>query len=61
MNPLFKEYHADARQRLIRKYLEGELEVWVEPDRFCGLEEVPAAVHSLLAGQNMGKVVVKIP
>lgn len=61
MNPLFKEYHADARQRLIRKYLEGELEVWVEPDRFCGLEQVPAAVHSLLAGQNMGKVVVKIP
>lgn len=60
MNRLFTEYHADARERLIAKYLAGDLQVWVDADRFVGLEQVPAAVNSLLAGQNLGKVVVKI-
>ncbi len=60
MNPLFKAYHADARERLIAQYLAGDLEVWVEPDRFRGLDQVAAAVNSLMAGENLGKVVVKL-
>jgi NADPH-dependent curcumin reductase CurA len=60
MNPLFKAYHADARERLLARYLAGDLDIWVDPDRFCGIDQVPAAVNSLIAGENMGKVVVKI-
>lgn len=60
MNPLFPEFQADARGRLIADYRAGKLSVWVDPTPFRGLEALPAAVEHLLAGRNLGKVVLDL-
>lgn len=60
INPHFEEFHPDAANRLIGLYERGELEVFVDPTPFVGLEDVPAAVEHLLSGKNLGKVVVKL-
>lgn len=60
MNPLYAEHHPDAARRLLRLYADGHLRVLVDPGGFSGLESVPAAVAHLLAGRNLGKVVVRL-
>lgn len=60
MNPLFGEYHAEAAQRLLRMYADGALRVLVDASDFHGLEAVPRAIEHLLAGRNLGKVVVRL-
>jgi len=60
INPHFEEFHPDAARRLLSLYERGELEVFVDPLEFSGLEDVPAAVEHLLNGKNLGKVVVKL-
>ncbi|NKB43923.1 MAG: zinc-binding dehydrogenase [Alphaproteobacteria bacterium] len=60
INPHFEEYHPHAAERLIGWYQSGEIEVFVDPVPFVGLEDVPAAVNHLLSGKNLGKVVVKL-
>lgn len=60
INPHFEEFHPAAAERLIGLYQRGELEVFVDPKPFTGLEDVPAAVEHLLKGKNLGKVVVKL-
>lgn len=60
INPHFEEFHPDAAKRLIGLYERGELEVFVDPEPFVGLEAVPAAVEHLLSGKNLGKVVVRL-
>ncbi len=60
INPHFEEFHPDAAQRLIGMYQRDEIEVFVDPVEFIGLEDVPAAVEHLLSGKNLGKVVVKL-
>ena len=60
MNRLFTEYHPAARQKLLRWYQEGALQVRVDMERFEGLASVPDAVEHLLGGNNIGKVVVRL-
>jgi hypothetical protein len=60
MNHLYAEYHADAAERLLALHASGKLRVLVDPTPFDGLRAVPDAVEHLLAGRNLGKVVVRI-
>ncbi len=60
MNWRFAEYAAEARARLFHMVEAGELEALVDGERFAGLEGVPDAVEHLLAGANLGKVVVDL-
>ncbi|MBT5239449.1 MAG: zinc-binding dehydrogenase [Rhodospirillaceae bacterium] len=60
INPHFEEFHPDAARRLIGMYQRDEIEVFVDPVEFIGLEDVPGAVEHLLSGKNLGKVVVKL-
>jgi NADPH-dependent curcumin reductase CurA len=57
--PLYQEYAAEARDRLLNLFYSGKLKVTIEPTQFRGIESIPAAVKYLLSGQNCGKVVVK--
>jgi NADPH-dependent curcumin reductase CurA len=60
INPHFEEYHPEAAERLLDWHEKGEIEVFVDPVTFVGLEDVPAAVQHLVSGKNIGKVVVKL-
>jgi NADPH-dependent curcumin reductase CurA len=60
INPHFKEAEAGAISRLLDFYQAGRLQVWVDPTPFVGLEAVVDAVEYLLAGKNIGKVVVRL-
>ena len=60
MNYRFAEYAADARRRLLDLYAEEEIVPLVDSSQFAGLESVPDAVDYLLAGRNIGKVVVDL-
>jgi hypothetical protein len=57
--PLYQEYAADARDRLLNLFYSGKLKVAIDPTQFNGIESIPAAVEYLLSGQNCGKVVVR--
>jgi NADPH-dependent curcumin reductase CurA len=56
--PLYQEYAAEARDRLLNLFYAGKLQVAVDPTRFNGIESIPSAVQYLLDAQNCGKVVV---
>jgi NADPH-dependent curcumin reductase CurA len=57
--PLYREYEAGARDRLLALFDAGKLQVAVDRIPFIGLEDIPAAVRHLLDGRNIGKVVVR--
>jgi NADPH-dependent curcumin reductase CurA len=57
--PLYQEYAAEARDRLLELFYSGKLKVAIDPTQFKSIESIPAAVEYLLSGQNCGKVVVK--
>jgi NADPH-dependent curcumin reductase CurA len=57
--PLYQEYAAEARDRLLNLCYSGKLQVAVDPTQFNGIESIPTAVKYLLDGQNCGKVVVR--
>jgi NADPH-dependent curcumin reductase CurA len=57
--PLYQEYAAEARDRLLNLFYSGKLKVTVDPTQFNGIESIPTAVNYLLDGQNCGKVVVR--
>ncbi|MEA5534269.1 zinc-binding dehydrogenase [Crocosphaera sp. XPORK-15E] len=57
--PLYQEYAAEARDRLLNLFYSGQLKVAVDPTQFNGIESIPNAVKYLLDGQNCGKVVVR--
>lgn len=59
-NPAFPEHFAAAAQRILALYYEGRLRVLVDPVRFAGLGSVTDAEEHLLAGRNIGKVVVSL-
>jgi len=59
-NPAFSEFFADAARRILDLYYAGGLRVLVDPRPFVGLEAVADAVEYLLAGQNAGKVVIRL-
>ena len=57
--PLYQEYAAEARDRLLHLFYAGKLKIAIDPTPFKGIESIPTAVEYLLAGQNCGKVVVR--
>jgi len=57
--PLYQEYAAEARDRLLNLFYSGKLKVAIDPTQFKGIESIPSAVEYLLSGQNCGKVVVR--
>jgi hypothetical protein len=59
-NPAFPEFFDDAAARILDLYDRGELEAFVDPTPFVGLESVADAVEYLLSGRSRGKVVVGI-
>jgi NADPH-dependent curcumin reductase CurA len=59
-NPAFPEYFDDACRRVLDLYYAGALRVLVDPTPFVGVAAVADAVEHLLAGRNLGKVVVRL-
>lgn len=57
--PLYQEYAAEARDRLLNLFYSSKLQVAVDTSQFNGIESIPTAIQYLLSGQNCGKVVVK--
>ncbi|MBD0266224.1 MAG: zinc-binding dehydrogenase, partial [Tolypothrix sp. Co-bin9] len=57
--PHYKEYTAEARDRLLNLFYTDKLKVAVDPTQFQGIESISNAVEYLLSGQNCGKVVVR--
>ncbi|HYX14173.1 MAG TPA: zinc-binding dehydrogenase [Nostoc sp.] len=57
--PHYKEYMAEARDRLLNLFYTNKLKVAVDPTQFQGIESIPDAVEYLLSGQNCGKVMVR--
>ncbi|WP_245894011.1 zinc-binding dehydrogenase [Chamaesiphon polymorphus] len=57
--PLYQEYAAAARDRLLDSFYSGKLQVAVDPTQFNGIESISTAVKYLLNGHNCGKVVVR--
>lgn len=58
--PLYQEYAAEARDRLLNFFYSGKLKVAIDPTQFNGIASIPVAVKYLLGGQNCGKVVVRL-
>jgi len=59
-NQSFPEFFDEAARRIVALYEAGELKVLIDPTPFVGLESVADAVEHLLAGRNLGKVVVRL-
>ena len=57
--PHYKEYIAEARDRILNLFYTDKLKVAVDPTQFQGIESIPNALEYLLSGQNCGKVVVR--
>ncbi|MEH2349448.1 MAG: zinc-binding dehydrogenase [Nostoc sp.] len=57
--PHYKEYMAEASDRLLNLFYSRKLKVAVDPTQFNSIESIPAAVEYLLSGKNCGKVVVR--
>ena len=60
MNYRFAEFAGDARERLLDMYAKSEIVPLVDAASFKGLSGVAPAVEHLLAGDNVGKVVVDL-
>jgi NADPH-dependent curcumin reductase CurA len=58
MNYRFAAFADDARKRLIAMTLDGRITPLLDSNKFIGLDSVADAVELLLAGKNLGKVVV---
>ena len=52
--------HRPAFDRLLRLHAEGRLRVALDPTPFRGVESLPDAVHHLVNGGSIGKVVVDV-
>lgn len=60
MNWRLADHHAGARERLFSMLARGEIAPLIDATRFEGLESVADAVEHLLAGRNLGKVMVEL-
>jgi NADPH-dependent curcumin reductase CurA len=56
--PLYQEYAAEARDRLLKLFYSGKLDVIVDQTEFKSIESIPNAIKYQLDGQNCGKVVL---
>lgn len=59
-NPAFPEHFAAAATEILGLYYSGALRVLIDPVPFKGLGSVADAEEHLLAGHNIGKVVVEL-
>lgn len=59
-NQSFPEFFDEAAQRILALYYAKKLRALVDPTAFVGLERVADASEHLLAGRNLGKVVVQL-
>lgn len=57
--PLYQEYAAKARERLLNLFYDKKLKLVVDPTQFKGIESIPNAIEYMLSSQNCGKVVVR--
>jgi len=60
MNHLYKQDHAEARDKLFKWYQQYLLQVKVDESVFEGIESISEASAYLLKGQSCGKVIVKL-
>lgn len=60
MSRHFQTFWPAAVERILDLYDNGQLSVFVDPTPFQGLEDIPNAIDHLLAGKNIGKVIVRI-
>ena len=60
MNYRFAEFAPAARRKLLKLFAAGEIRPLVDERVFEGLESVADAVEYLLAGDNVGKLVVDL-
>ena len=60
MNYRFTEHAPEARLRLLKLFREGALSPCCDSKTFSGLDAVADAVDYLLAGKNLGKVIVDL-
>ena len=60
MNWRLAEHHAAARAALLEMLAAGRLKPLIDPTVFAGLASVADAVDHLLAGNNVGKVMVRL-
>lgn len=60
MNYRFAEHAADARERLLAMLERGDITPLIDATPFTGLDAVADAVEHLLAGRNVGKVIVDL-
>lgn len=59
-NPAFPEHFAEAAREILELYHLGRLQVLIDPRAFRGIGSVADAEEHLLAGGNVGKVVVAL-
>lgn len=60
-NQAFPEFFAEAAERMLDLYYRGEIKPLIETQSFVGLAQIADATEYLLAGKNIGKVVIRIP
>ncbi len=60
MNYRFSEHAQDARERLLEMLDDGRIRPLIDAQQFAGLESVADAVEYLVAGKNLGKVIVDL-
>lgn len=58
-NQAFPEYFAESAERILDLYYRGRITAWIDRP-FRGLEAVADAVEHVLAGRNLGKVVIDL-
>jgi NADPH-dependent curcumin reductase CurA len=61
VHPVTMDERLAMRARVLDLYRTGEIQVWVDPVPFVGLESVAPAVAHMLSGKSVGKVVVTLP
>jgi NADPH-dependent curcumin reductase CurA len=59
-NALYKPFHRDAALRLLAMYLDGKLNIRIDPVILEGIEKVPEAIEIFRRGKTLGKQVIRI-
>ena len=58
--PCYRDYQAEAFDRLLNLFQTKQLKVMVDPTEFRGLNSIVEAVEYQLSGKNQGKVIVRL-
>lgn len=49
-----------TKRWLFEQFYDGKIRACIDPKRFHGLEQVPAAIDYMLSGQSIGKVIASL-